>query len=426
MNNLKYLKYKNKYLKYKNKYGGSNNVIKDIDLYNYIYMVIILLPFDDIVITISDEYIKKYFIDNINNKLKDYYLLNNINLKNRRSLVDLGFLFDDKPNYLQLNIENLITILNNVNIKQSIDIFIDELIKKYDDKTSIISNIHVQPKDLIYENIKDNKIKIHYFNNENISLYNENREDNNKKYGIYSNTNVVIREELSNLVKEVFIFFGFKNDEFYAFNGINRDYKGLIFYFIDNKNEWYRNKLDLYVEIIKKYTNKPYEKYIFFGWSMGGYASIYASLLYSILNPEKKCIVISFSPQIKNLEKTNNIIIDSIQKKEDDKQIDKLSYIEYDIIDILKKGEHNTKIYTLVGRSECDATRKTIFLDIFHIGNIINYNNVSTIIYNLDEHAIAPLLNLELIANKIAEKFDILYENQNSGNKLLYEIITKK
>ena len=88
------------------------------------------------------------------------------------------------------------------------------------------------------------------------------------------------------------------------------------------------------------------DKLVFFGSSMGGYASLYMSLFF----PEKKCICVSYVPQVTNIE-LNNISVDKTWYKN-------AKYYQgtmtKNIRDLLKSVPYNTKIYVSVCKNDCD------------------------------------------------------------------------
>jgi len=65
-------------------------------------------------------------------------------------------------------------------------------------------------------------------------------------------------------------------------------------------------------------------------------------------------------------------------------------------------------------------------MDILHIGTIINFPNVSTIIYNIDSHDIMSKLIFGSIVETIITNFDILYKDQILGNDILLRNIKRK
>ena len=174
--------------------------------------------------------------------------------------------------------------------------------------------------------------------------------------------------------------------------------------------------MGLYINVINKYAKK-YNKYAFYGMSMGGYASIITSLYF----PDKLCICIPSSPQTGNFSSMRNLIIDT--RSETDPKVNPLQLITINIPKLLQeKAGYTTKIYSLVGKSECEDLQY-IHLDQFHIGMIINYPNVSSIIYNVSSHSLGKYLNVASIVETISLNFDLLFNNQIEGNRLLFNNI---
>jgi hypothetical protein len=153
---------------------------------------------------------------------------------------------------------------------------------------------------------------------------------------------------------------------------------------------------------------------------MGGYASIYMSLCF----PDKKCVCIAISPQILSASKMQNIIIqhdDSPKNK-----IDPVNNVHTNLLTKLKEKKYTTKIYCLIGKNECTDTGD-FFMDQFHIGLIADYDNVNIIITKYSTHSIGTKMHLypffTLINNNI---FDILFNDQEAGNKLLLDNIKSR
>jgi hypothetical protein len=218
----------------------------------------------------------------------------------------------------------------------------------------------------------------------------------------------------------VLIYFGFRDDlNFNLFFNLNRNHSGMILYFIDRDTRWYDDKMGFYINIINKYAESK-DNYVFYGMSMGGYASIIASLYF----PTKKCVVISSTPQTFNFKTMQNLIIDCPRQLVADTIVHKLDLITINIPKLLQeKAGYTTKIYTFVGKSECKDIRR--HLDLFHIGMIMNFPNVSSIVYDIASHKLGEYLNVANIISTISSKknFDVLFENQINGNKLLFNNI---
>ena len=436
--------YKNKYLKYKKKYfnlieqkGGGGGRVPNFfpDTQSWFFMPVILRPFGDIQIDFPNEFLdesnnlkstyKNYNLDDINKMLIDYYKSNNLDLNNRRELTNLGLLYDDLPYYKHLSQNFQEKILNDLNIKDSLDVITQLINQKYQNW-----EFNFFPKDNVWINVQDiftsmsKLVKIHLINKYNKNLYeitnNKDYKESNNKYFIYLENDVIIREAVDD-TKIVLIVFGHWGDKFQLFYNLNRSSNGLIIYFNDRMNKWYSEKMGLFISIINKYANS-YEKYAFIGASMGGYGSLYSSLLF----PDKKCITISLVPNIKNLANSNNIIFDTRDSTIKPK-INQFQEIKYNVLDLLEEKNYNTKIYTIIGRSECnDFGIKNLSMDHFNIGMIINYPNVSTIIYNKDTHLIAGEIKFNTIYDIILCNFDILYKDPAKGRQILFNKIEFK
>jgi hypothetical protein len=436
--------YKNKYLKYKIKYlnlikqkgGGGGWVPFNLpDTQSWFFMPVLLRPFKDIQIDFPNEFLDEsnnlkstyhnYNLNEINDILIQYYNSNNLDLNNRRELTKLGLIFDDLPYYKHLSQHFQEKILNDLDIKYSLDVITQSIINKYKNwKFNFFSkdNVWINVQDIFTSMYK--QVKIHIINKYNKNLYeitnNKDYKESNNKYFIYLENDVIIREAVDN-TKIVLIVFGHWGDSFELFYNLNKSSNGLIIYFNDRMNKWYSEKMGLFISIIKKYANS-YEKYAFIGASMGGYGSLYSSLLF----PDKKCITISLVPNIKNLANSNNIIFDTRDSTITPK-INQFNEIKYNILDLLEEKNYNTKIYTIIGRSECnDFGIKNLSMDHFNIGMIINYPNVSTIIYNKDTHLIACHVKFNTIYDIILREFDNLYDDPVNGRKILFDNIEIK
>jgi len=426
------MNYKNKYLKYKNKYlklsqkGGT--IIPDdfADDYYWFKNIIVLSPFYDINLEFPGSLKNNSIIyDNIN-KIKDYYISLNIDLNNRRNLLNLTDInFNDDNFYMSLNNVSLDKILNECNIHDNVINNAKMIINQ--NKGDIIKfNAH----DYIINNFKDHfsnlekKFKIHKINK---ILYDNSNEIENKTYNtykIYKDVDVVIRDPINDDPNNiVFILFGYWGDNnFQLYYNLNKNHSGMILYFIDRDNKWYDDKIGFYINIIKKYAK--YNKYAFYGMSMGGYASLIASLYFD----DKQCICIPSSPQTASFLNMTNIIIDKSQIENDNysQKVNPLPLIKINIPKLLleKKG-YTTKIYCLIGKSECED-KEYLHLDQYHIGMIINFPNVSNIIYNISTHSLGYYLNVGTIIQTISSNFDVLFNDQIQGNTILFNGIKKR
>jgi hypothetical protein len=97
-----------------------------------------------------------------------------------------------------------------------------------------------------------------------------------------------------------------------------------------------------------------------------------------------------------------------------------------DIPNVLNKFQYNTKIYTLIGKSECndykESDPKNLFLDTLHIGAIINCTNVTTMIFNAATHRLLSEINIKILLETICNEFDTFFDDQKKGNALLQNI----
>lgn len=433
--------YKKKYLKYKKKYNYlQNNLVggsvpRELPpTQSWFYMPILLRPFNDIQIDFPQEFenesleikavFQSYSLLECNDVLRHYYSTNGVDLNNRRSLSTINSItFDDKPQYVHLTQTSQEYILNHCGIAFILDQLIQSLILKYKDY-----KFNFYKKDNIFENIRDiitnedKIVKIHYINKYNTLLYNQSNIKppniyENMKYEIYDNTDAIIREHTDDSNRIVIIVFGYWGDKFNMFFTLNKNHSGLIIYFNDSENKWYDN-MGAYINIINKYANQ-YQKYCFFGTSMGGFGSIYASLFF----PGKECICIAFSPQVISTGLMKNVLVH--REHESDSTFMKVNPLSWtkNLINLFNTREYNTKIYTIISKSECDDNTEWMLMDQFHIGMIINYPNVSTIIYEHKTHSLLVHIDVSSIYNIINNYFDRLYNNQEDGNQILFNEI---
>ncbi len=433
------MNYKNKYLKYKTKYfnlsqKGGNNIPNKHENNSWFYMPIILYPFEDIIVNfpvsinknineINEETKICGTLDENIKKLKKYYSENNIELFDRRNLLKLKDIkFIDIPKYKYLDNFSQLKILEDCGIKNNIDNIIKILIEKNIGEKYIF-DIKDYKEIEISNFFKENEKKIIKIQNINKKLYEasniKDQDEKDKTYKIYNDVEVIMREATDNN-DVVLIYFGFRDDiDFNLFFNLNRNHSGMILYFIDKDSRWYDDKLGYYINIINELA-KSHNKYAFYGMSMGGYASIIASLYF----PGKSCIVISSTPQTINFKNMQNLIVDCPRTSVANNIVHKLDLISINIPKLLEeKVGYTTKIYTLVGKSECNDNKR--FLDLFHIGIIMNFPNVSSIVYDIPTHKLGNYLNIATIISTISleKNFDLLFNDQNKGNTLLFNSI---
>jgi hypothetical protein len=421
----KYFKYKNKYLLLKNQLGGGLLVPNNLpSTQSWFIMPVLLMPFFDIQVDFPEQFYqnditgKEFGFDNsfnireIVDKLKEYYTKFGVDFNNRRTLEKIpNIIFDDKPKYLHLSAESQEMIIDAIDVRVSFDIIIYNIVSKYSKW-----GYNYYRKDVIWENFDGVIIPIQYINNYNKHLL---LNDRNSNYQLYDDVTCLVIEKTNNSNNNVLICFGYwADDNFGMIHSVSRFYDGKIIYMVDKDKKWYSNKFIYYIKLINKYANESIN-YYFLGMSMGGYASIYMSLSF----PGKNCVCISFVPQILSTGKKDNIII---VQKSDNKKIDPLMKIEYNVLDKLKENLHyTTKMFILTGKSECEDKNEWILMDNFHIGLIADYPNVNIIITDFETHGIGFKMKLSNIIRFINDNrtFDIMFNNQKEGNKYLSEKI---
>ena len=447
-NNLK----KNKIIQFGG--NGIQNIINNIipSTQSWIYMPILLAPFDDI-ITIFDPIIDKTLIqynlpsfENMIKKVKEFYVEHKVDLSSYKELENFGYKFDNTLHLLPNNQESL---LKYIKINEDIDIIIYVLHMQYEDNDTnwhLIKNILIDKK-FYFGSIDDNFIdptnnmflNKNYFNYDdgtivsiNIAILDSKFIINNKrkisKFLMNNNIDVVIKdiEDLNFQIKNQGLFiFGSFNDEFKALYTYFKNYKGFIIYFVDRKNNWFNKLISAYILTIIDFANHV-DNYIFIGGSMGGYGALHVSVYF----PEKKKICIAITPQTINYTYyENKIFINKNEYLEKKPHVLSCEYIYKNIPQVLsERSNYNTKIYLLTGKSECNNMlfgMDFIYLDLLHAGAIVNYPNVNIIIFNFDTHVLIIHLDLVKLMNIFENNFDLLFDNQNDGSKLLNDNILR-
>jgi hypothetical protein len=422
----KYLKYKEKYLNLLNQKGGEYTVPPVMgSTQSWFMMPLLFMPFNDMHVDFPSEFIdasitlknniNTFSITEISEILTNYYNNNDVDLYNRRSLEHINNVyFDDSPSFLHLTGIGQEVILDESGTRTSVEAIIQYLISMYPSK-----KYNYYAKDYLFDFINNNLIKIQYINKYNKLLY---LHADQTKYKLYNKLDCLICEP-SGENNNVLICFGFWGDNnFGMFKTISKYYNGLILYFIDTSNKWYSDKFHLYTQIINKYANM-FDNYYFLGMSMGGYASIYMSLQF----PNKNCVSISLNPQILSTGLKDNIIIQ--KENESVPKVNPLGKIQFNILDKLKENmQYTTKIYTLIGKTECSDKDEWLLMDQFHIGLIADYPNVNIIILNENTHHLGEKIKLSSIVQLISinNTFTYMFYNQKEGNKILFENIKYK
>jgi hypothetical protein len=445
----KYLKYKNKYMMLKeknNQIGGDiiHTVPEQLQAtQSWIYMPVILAPFNDISVSYDptiDIILHQNDVPTINsiiNKLRLFYVSNAVNLNDHHNLLFYNYHFDNPYHLVGDSQERLLEYAKINDELDDIIYFICDPINKISGKKIIIKknsieNVRNDPSTNVsffnksyFDFINDKPIDIRFA--EVSSTYIIPNKDKVSEYLMSNNVDVVIRD--NNDIKytnknQVLIIFGAFIDGFKALYTFMKNFNGFIIYFIDKENLWFSKLMSAYLSIINEYT-RSINNYIFYGGSMGGYGALHASVYF----PDKKAICIATTPQTINYTYYHNKIL--VNRENNNRPIvNSTEYIYRNIPDILKDNHnYNTKIYTLIGKSECDdfATyNMDLFMDGLHTGAIINFKNVNTIIFNYATHVLAIKLNLIKIIQIAENNFDLLFTNQVEGSKLLNENINTR
>ena len=475
---LKYLKYKNKYLNLRKQYGGKiiDTVPSSLPpTQSWFMMPFILRPFKDIDVQFDESIEELLNIPmpifgvetSLNNMLINFYNLNGIDLDTRLSLERYGYNYDNDTN-THIPGDQQEQLLTNANIGVSIDAIIQTIVNdnRYhgkqiimtpiinnetnivpinDNKTSNLTNLEVHcSQPYIFKKIYDDNfhggiikrsINIVIEHSDQIIQSKQSKEQF-QNFIVNNNIDVYIRplnDPLWTIKDQALIVFGGWGDRQSNLYTILKNYKGYVIYFSDKYNEWYSPLISAYISFIREYTVRI-KKCIFLGWSMGGYAALHSSVFF----PEKECVCISMVPQTINYKKYHNKIIirenvDADNHNATDKNrplIESMNKMYKDIPTVLNEHRnYTTKIYTLVGKSECNdySEHKTpLYLDTLHVGAIINYPNVSSIIYNIASHRFLEKIDFISLLKTIENNFEQLYNNQNEGNKILSEYVNDR
>jgi pimeloyl-ACP methyl ester carboxylesterase len=243
-----------------------------------------------------------------------------------------------------------------------------------------------------------------------------------------SNTDIIIRNTFDPLFTnktDTLIIAGGWGDNFNIIKQALKGYNGNIIYLRDKYNEWYNPLISAYTQFIIDHSITT-PNLIFLGWSMGGYAALYLSVLLRT----KNCISVTLAPQTINYQNFNDKIstirVNKIPPVDNNPPyISNIDGIQ-NITDIFDQNYGNTtKHYIITGKSECgDFTRYGMHLheDILHASVVIHYPNVRMLIVNRDTHALLGQLNFKDLINYFNNNFDVLFKDQVAGLKLLEKI----
>jgi hypothetical protein len=312
---------------------------------------------------------------------------------------------------------NLNSELNNKKLIDS-KFIINEILN-----TLEINNDKYQITNYKLKNNINKQIKLLYFNKNDILK-------DNKIIKLPDNIDIAIRsidDPDCTITDTIFIIFGHLFDTKFEFLKIFlKNFNGPIIYLLDRKDKWFQNLLDDYIDIIKKNTLEI-KKLIFFGTSMGGYGAIASSINFD----DKETVCLSIANQTINFKDLGNFkdkiaFADDLLTKTDSKYNPIISDINIskNLIEILekKKNIYKTKIYTIIGKSECNDyndNQMDLFFDQFNNALILNYPNISTLIINRATHLLLSQIHLINLINLFYNNFDMLFSNQKNGLQLL-------
>jgi hypothetical protein len=237
------------------------------------------------------------------------------------------------------------------------------------------------------------------------------------------------------------VVFGGWGDRLYSVYTIFKNYNGYIIYFSDKYNQWYKPLISAFISVVKKYASSI-TNFIFFGWSMGGYAALHASISFSAaLDPalQKKCVCIALTPQTANYLgsryrsklKLKGDSIYGISGNRDVPLIQPIEHMYKDIPTLLEENPtYSTKIFILIGKSECkdvinfkspDGSVPPMYIDSLHLGLLLNFRNVSAVVFNRETHRLMESgINFPQLLNMCDTQFDRLFSD--SGIDLLFSL----
>jgi hypothetical protein len=192
------------------------------------------------------------------------------------------------------------------------------------------------------------------------------------------------------------------------------NFKGNIIYFSDYTLSWYKHTIDKYIAYINlKIEQLNIKKIILYGYSMGGYAALYASCFIN------NAIVLSFNPQTFLRDDTKLSASNSIRLfKGDGIQ---------DLRELLLKYRNNTKKYIFLGRSEYadyynekeKLQKPNFYHDGVNAGYLYNIPNTSIIIINKNTHTSAGYLDFNIFCDLLYANFDTILDNLEKGGEIL-------
>jgi hypothetical protein len=211
----------------------------------------------------------------------------------------------------------------------------------------------------------------------------------------------------------ILIFFEGKTCNTASLNRVAK-FKGNIIYFSDYSLSWYKHTIDKYIAYINlKIVELNITNIILYGYSMGGYAALYASCFID------NAIVLSFNPQTFLRDNTKLSAVKSIQLFEG-------TGIQ-DLRDLLLTYTNNSKKYIFLGRSEYDDYKDEkkkdklpkLYHDGINAGYLYNIPNTSIIIVNKNTHSSTSFIKYRSVYDLLYLKFDTIFNNLENGRELL-------
>jgi esterase/lipase len=265
---------------------------------------------------------------------------------------------------------------------------------------------------------------------------------------------------------KLFVIFGYFDDKLSYLPKIldTLDQTTNIIYIGDLKNNWYqtniknqfqggeiisKNSIEYSVEYIESFTknNKiPNENIIFMGSSMGGFASIYASLHFQ----GSKCFAIT--PQTINFKENTHIQAHDINFKFTDDTPCKYKLnglVKFKSISELINNDNKSSLYMLVCKSECNANylknddklqnylkKKSpseqnlsfdhFYLDMLHASSLLKYPNVYLTIFNCNSHALFESYNYDSLLEVIKTVLLDMDLGKQMDEKLIFDLLSSE